>query len=150
MKLRSPALVASFFLLLACGPVRGQGGFSTGDATQLDQSVEDAVVRKDLERLQHFYGDDLTYRHADGGVDTKASWLADVRKGGYVTRRVEGGTAELHGDVAITSGRLVVERTAGTGVDRYAVSFIRVYAKRGKAWQMISHRGLQLEELGSK
>jgi ketosteroid isomerase-like protein len=123
-----------------------QGGQAGANLDTIDQDIEDAVVRGDLRLLASIYADSLRYRHVDGQADTKPQRLADVERGGYVTRRIEGPSVEGHGDVALTSGRLLVVRTAGGNEDRYAVAFIRVYARRDGRWQLLSHRGITLEE----
>jgi hypothetical protein len=111
----------------------------------IDQEIEDAAVRGDLVFLERAYAPDLRYRHANGEVETRSARLANVRRGGYAERTIERLGVEPHGDVGITSGRLVVRRSTGGSEERYALPFVRVYAFRGGRWQLLSHRGLPAE-----
>ena len=116
----------------------------------LERRIEAAVLRADVTFLDGVCAPDFTYTHGDGwitggsvlGVDTRAEWLASLA-GRYSQREVDSQQIELHGDVAITMGRVRARSGAGAGVaPPHAFSFwyVRVYAHRDGAWQYLSHR----------
>ncbi len=113
-----------------------------------EREVEAAVLRADVSFLDRVCADDFTYTHGDGwtsggaplSVDTKAEWLASL-PGRYTMRDVETEHVEVHGDVAITTGR-VRARTGSTIATGRAFSFwyVRVYERRDGRWRYLSHR----------
>lgn len=109
---------------------------------QLNQDIDAAIVRKDIARLTQCYADDFVFTHGTGYVDNKESWLKDVAKPEthFVSRQQDSTTVELHGDVALVTGRLQIVRQDKKGPVRYGIWYIRVYATRQQRWQLISHR----------
>ena len=114
----------------------------------LEKRIEEAVLRADVAFLDEVCADDFTYTHGDGwttggpvlGVDRKDDWLASLA-GRYSSREVDSQQVEVHGDVAITMGRLRA-RSGGPEADRRSFSFwyVRVYAQRDGQWRYLSHR----------
>ena len=114
----------------------------------LEKRIEEAVLRADVAFLDEVCADDFTYTHGDGwttggavlGVDRKQEWL-DSLAGRYSSREVDSQQIEVHGEVAITMGRLRA-RSGGPEADRRSFSFwyVRVYAQRDGQWKYLSHR----------
>ena len=114
----------------------------------LEKRIEEAVLRADVAFLDEVCADDFTYTHGDGwttggpvlGVDRREEWLASL-SGRYSSREVDSQQVEVHGDVAITMGR-VRALSGGLPEDRRSFSFwyVRVYAQRDGAWRYLSHR----------
>ena len=121
---------------------------TANEVLELERQIEAAVLRADVEFLDRVCGSDFTYTHGDGwttggavrGVDRRAEWLASL-PGRYSQREVDSQQVELHGDVAITMGR-VRARSGPSGSAPRAFSFwyLRVYAHRDGRWQYLSHR----------
>ena len=148
-----PAAVA---IVLACAsgtfahePTPSQAPTDSASAVlAFERQVEEAVLRADVTFLDLVCANDFTYTHGDGwttggpvlGVDTKSEWLASL-PGRYASREVDSQHVEVHGDVAITMGR-VRARTGGTDAAQRAFSFwyIRVYERRDGQWRYLSHR----------
>ena len=118
------------------------------DVLAFERQVEEAVLRADVDFLDRVCASDFTYTHGDGwttggpilGVDTKSEWLASL-PGRFASRDVDSQHVEIHGDVAITMGR-VRARTGTTNAAQRAFSFwyVRVYARRDGQWRYLSHR----------
>ncbi len=118
------------------------------EVLELEKRIEEAVLRSDVAFLDEVCADDFTYTHGDGwttggavlGVDRKREWL-DSLSGRYSLREVDSQQVEVHGDVAITMGRLRA-RSGGPEADRRSFSFwyVRVYALRDGQWRYLSHR----------
>lgn len=116
-----------------------------------ERAVEVAVLRGDVDFLEEATARDFTYTHGDGwtigqeprGVDSRSEWLASL-PGRYSLRAVEAQQVEVHGDVAITSGRIRA-RTGLTAETRrdFTFWFVRVYQRHGDDWKFLSHRTVQ-------
>ena len=114
----------------------------------LEKRIEEAVLHADVAFLDGVLAEDFTYTHGDGwttggeilGVDTREEWLASL-DGRYSMREVDSQQVELHGDVAITMGRLRA-RSGGpaAGQRRFSFWYVRVYAQRDGEWNYLSHR----------
>jgi Domain of unknown function (DUF4440) len=115
-----------------------------------EEATEAAVVRGDTAYLERALAPTFLFTHGDGWVDggpplkvdTKASWIAWVKKqpAPYVYRELDHVQVELHGDVAITVGRYFYLPQSTTPGAHQHVWFERVYAKRNGQWQQLSHR----------
>ena len=114
----------------------------------LEKRMEEAVLYADVAFLDGVLAEDFTYTHGDGwttggeilGVDTRDEWLASLA-GRYSMREVDSQQVEIHGDVAITMGRLRA-RSGGPVAEQRSFSFwyVRVYAQRDGEWKYLSHR----------
>ena len=80
-------------------------------ALELVSVLEDAriaaICEQDAETLEGLLSEAMVYAHSSGSVDTKASFLDNVRNGPVQCRSVERSdhTARLAGDTAQFSGR---------------------------------------------
>jgi|SoiMetStandDraft_5_1073268.scaffolds.fasta_scaffold02057_2 hypothetical protein len=120
------------------------------DVLAFEKATEAAVVRGDTAYLERALAPTFLFTHGDGWVDggpplkvdTKASWIAWVKKqpAPYIYRELDQVQVELHGDVAITVGRYFYLPQANTPGAHQHVWFERVYAKRNGQWQQLSHR----------
>ncbi len=154
---RAVVLIAGIAAALAAGTPgltaqEAAGAHSPADpgaeVLALERRIEAAVLHADVAFLEHACASDFTYTHGDGwttgdpilGVDHRADWLASL-SGRYSAREVDSQQVELHGDVAITMGR-VRARSGGPAAAQRAFSFwyVRVYAQRDGRWQYLSHR----------
>ncbi len=121
------------------------------ELTALNARVEEAVVRGDAAFLEEVLATDFRFPHGDewtsGGepslVDSKSSWIAAVknRRTAYIARDVSAQQVELHGDVALVTGKIHVRTTSDDTKWRdYTIWFLRTFVKRHDRWQLISHR----------
>lgn len=119
----------------------------------LEQKIEDAIVRGDVAFVDRVTPADFSFVHGDGWThggrplmsDDKAAFLKRVADKEYLVHDLDQVKVELHGDVAITSGRYVslfvpANRNASAPARLNSVWFERVYAKRNGQWQFLSHR----------
>ena len=141
------ALVVALLAATAGASAQEPSG-AAAEVLELERRIEAAVLRADTGFLDGVLASDFTYTHGDGwttggavrGVDHRAEWLASLA-GRYSRREVDSQQVELHGDVAITMGR-VRARSGGPPDQQRAFSFwyVRVYALRDGGWQYLSHR----------
>ncbi|MCY3845645.1 MAG: nuclear transport factor 2 family protein [Acidobacteria bacterium] len=121
---------------------------AAAEVLALERQIEAAVLRADVAFLDGVCAPDFTYTHGDGwitggpvlGVDERDPWLASLA-GRYSQREVDSQQIELHGDVAITMGRVRARSGAGDSPPRtFSFWYVRVYAHRDGGWQYLSHR----------
>jgi ketosteroid isomerase-like protein len=107
-----------------------------------------AMVDEDIETLERFLADDLTYSHTTGWTETKSEFLSTVgsRKIDYVSmvpREVE---VRVYGDVAVLTG---VSRMQGAVGDRevsLTIRFLDVSRRVGNSWQLVAWQSVRLPE----
>ena len=116
-----------------------------------ERSLEGAFVRGDVAYFDRSSSPDLTVTHGDGwinggkpsSVDDKKSFLKRVESKLYSVRDLDSVKVEMHGDIAITHGRLLAQaRTGSPDRSWLSVWYERVYEKRGGHWLLLSHRTL--------
>ena len=126
----------------------GAAGDRAAEVLDLERRIEAAVLGADTDFLDEVLASDFTYTHGDGwttggavrGVDHRAEWLASLA-GRYSRREVDSQQVELHGDVAITMGRVRARSGPSAGAPRsFSFWYVRVYALRDGRWQYLSHR----------
>ena len=116
------------------------------DVLAFEQQIEEAIVRGDVAFVDRATSADFTFVHGDGWThggqplmsDDKAAFLKRVADQEYLVHDLDQVKVELHGDVAITSGRYVslfVPRNRNPSTPAR-----RVYARRNGQWQFLSHR----------
>lgn len=115
----------------------------TADFLQIEQKIEDSVVRADLDYLKNVYAEDFRFAHGSGNVQNKKQWLESVAKGLFISRTVSANEIEIHDNIAISAARLDVTRRGKNGEEKYWLKYIRVYRRNKDKWQMISHRTIQ-------
>ena len=126
----------------------GSAADRAAEVLDLERRIEAAVLHADTDFLDGVLAGDFTYTHGDGwitggavlGVDHRAEWLASLA-GRYSRREVDSQQVELHGDVAITMGRVRARSGAPPDAQRaFSFWYVRVYALRDGRWQYLSHR----------
>ena len=113
----------------------------------IDQERTDAQIKQDAATLDRLLGDDLTYVHASGLVQSKAEFIADLKSSKRVYKNV------INSDVNV---RLLQDAAVITAKSEISVSFedkendlslqvIEVYAKRNGRWQLIAYQSTRLK-----
>jgi len=129
------------FLMASCSSILAQ--ISTAAIIDdLNRAIDHAVVDRDFVKLRESYADDFVFTHGTGLVDSKESWLLSIQKSTdeFLSREHDSTSVELHGEVAILTGKLRVSKLKGS---LYAIKYIRVYALRKEKWLLVSHRTIQ-------
>ena len=108
----------------------------------VNRRIEEAVISKDYASLDALYADDFVFTHGTGLVQTKYQWIDSLRsdQSRYLSRQLDSTSIELHAEVAIVTGRLLVCHQSEKGDVRYGLQYVRVYSMKSGLWQMISHR----------
>lgn len=109
------------------------------DPAKFDEKVEAAALHNNLAFFQAALSDDARFTHGTGLVQDRAAWLAAVPKAKNLARELDSVKVELHGDVVETTGHVHV-KWGNASNPEYHIWFVRVYAKRGGRWQLLSNR----------
>lgn len=129
-------LTISFFNLI--GPPLHQSDEQEA-LKKFENKIAQAVVHHNLDTLKTVYAFDFVFTHGTGQVQNKDEWLAAVKKSDYTVRELEAQAVEIHGDIAITTGRLTINPR---DKETFWVDYVRVYRRHNHRWQMISHRSV--------
>jgi hypothetical protein len=100
-----------------------------------------AMVRSDLDALTRLLPDDLTYTHASGVADTKASLLESIRAGRLKYKAFDPGQprVRIYGNTAVLTGTATVQVESTTiGPAPFQILFTDVYVKKDGRWQAVA------------
>jgi hypothetical protein len=135
--------------LIAYTPVRAHAA-NTSDVEKalltLDQKRADAQVRADIGVLEAILGDDLTFVHASGAVQSKADFLADLKSGKRVYKSVKssGVHVRVFGHVAVITGESDIIVVNDQKEHELSLRVTEVYADRNRHWQMIAYQSTRM------
>jgi ketosteroid isomerase-like protein len=101
-----------------------------------------AMVRGDVDALGRLLPDDLTYTHASGVADTKASLLSSIKSGKLKYKSIDPGQprVRMYGNTAVLTGTATVQvESTMAGPAPFQILFTDVYVKKGDgAWQAVA------------
>jgi hypothetical protein len=151
-------LVSSLVLLplVARAQTHGQRGEAhaalsrdSAAIAQLEHRIEAAVVHRDAAFLDSVYAPTFRFKHSTGDLETRAQRLSSLRKpqapdapGRTLSRDVDSLEVEVHGNIALTTGRIHVVRDGGDPHWRnYTIRYARMYARPavGSPWMLVTH-----------
>jgi ketosteroid isomerase-like protein len=129
-------------LPLASGPHSASGP----DVQKLDAERFAAMVKGDVAALDGLLADDLVYTHASGKVDSKASFLDDIKAGllRYKVIRPEEPKLRVYGDTAVATGLAAVEVNNHGQELNMKLRYTDVWVNRGGKWQMVAWQATRL------
>jgi hypothetical protein len=137
-------------LLLAAGVALGvpasqprRVDSTTNDVLMAEHARTTALEAGDLVALDKILGEDLTYVHASGKVDTKVSLLQAIRSGEihYISWQSRKLNVRVIGDSAVLDGEYAVRVTdRRVKPDPFDINIfiLAVYARRSGRWQQIA------------
>jgi hypothetical protein len=113
----------------------------------IDRERTEAQIKQDYATLDRLLGDDLTYVHASGLVQSKAEFIADLK----LNRRVYKSIANSEMNVRLLQGAAVITSKSEINVsfdgkeNDLSLQVIEVYAKRIGRWQLIAYQSTRLK-----
>lgn len=138
-------IIYIFVLLILTTHTYGQD--TTGSTVQrivlVNNAIEQAMLDKNVAALDSLFGYDLLFYHGGGNVDNKTSYIARVPKSNYASRMTDSTKVELHDNVALVTGRVIVHNGGDKPKSPYGIRYVRLYALRYNNWILISHRTTQ-------
>lgn len=138
-------LVYSVLLIFISFNAHGQQSVEH-EVLSLEQNIATAFSSANVNFLETALADDLIYNHGDkwttGGepslIEDKKQTISRMAK--VYSRKIDSQKIELHGSIAITTGRIKVK-----GEYKYNLWYLRVYRKGDSGWQLVSHRTVKLD-----
>ena len=124
----------------------GPGPAAAPDVQKLEAERFAAMIRGDAAALDGLLADDLVYTHASGKVDTKASFLDDIKAGQlrYKLIRPEDPKLSVYGDTAVATGLASFEVNNHGQELSMKLRYTDVWVKRGGKWQMVAWQSTRL------
>jgi ketosteroid isomerase-like protein len=109
----------------------------------IEEARTSALDRSDVAALERIMADDVTYIHASGKVDTKASYLDAIRSGKlhYISWRPKSLQVRMLGSAAVINGEYAVRvRDSRVQTEPFDIDIfiLTVYAQRDGRWQQIA------------
>ena len=108
--------------------------------------IDASVVEKNIQLMKEIYAEDFVFTHGGGiRIDSKASWITliqnpDLR---FISRTLDSTKVEMHGDVAIVTGRLDIVREWKQQNSKYHLWYVRVFVRKTNGWQLVSHQTIK-------
>jgi hypothetical protein len=136
-------LVMSAVSLLEAQGSAAQNNSVDTQALSVERARVAAVLGRDIKALDAICAEDLTYVHASGRVDTKASYIEAIRSDElhYIAWDLKGIHARVFGDTAVLDGeyhvRVINRRMQPDPLDMN-VFILTVYVKRDGRWQQVA------------
>lgn len=117
-------------------------------ALEFQSTRFNAMVEEDIESLEQFLADDLTYSHTTGWTETKSEFLATVesRKIDYVSMSPEDVEVRIYGDVAVMTGQSRMQGIVGDRKVSLTIRFLDVSRRAGDSWQLIAWQSVKIPE----
>ena len=115
-----------------------------------EHAWSEAIVSGDAAALDRVLGDELSYGHATGAIDTKASYISRIKSGAqkyvsFVFDADQPPEPRIYGDTAT----LVASATATSITDGKPnakhLRYLHVFVKRDGQWQLVAHQSVELQ-----
>ena len=132
-------------------PAQGTAGARVAAAEREVRDAEalrlQAFLDHDVRTMAALMAEELLHTTSDGRTRNKAQFMDDFinRPTAFAQFVTDEMDVIVIGDIAVTRGRyhnLVAQRSSGTPL-KYA-RFLRVWAKRNGAWQLVSHQATEV------
>jgi uncharacterized protein (TIGR02246 family) len=138
----------TFLILVAASGFLMGAEPKTVDAVKAaDKAWAAASVKADESALTRLLAPDLQYIHSNADIDTRASFMANMKNGVRAYQRLdhEGMDVRLYGNTAVlTATAQVVTATKGQAAPVAHLRFIHVWVYQQGRWQMVAHQSLRL------
>ncbi len=127
----------------------------SADARKLEQEVLDvdtqranAYINGDVATLDRIVGDDCSYVHPSGKVETKAELLAGFKAQDrkYKSIKRDDVVVRIYGNTAIVTGRNTISAEYQGKTYDVQNRFTRVYVKESARWRLVAHHGSNIAQ----
>lgn len=125
------------------------------DDTTIEQSALDfqvarfkAMIDADMESLEGFLANDLTYTHTTGWIETKSEFMSTVESGSidYMTVTPRKIKVRIYGDIAVMTGLSRMQGAVGDKVVSFTIRFTDVSRRIGNSWQLVAWQSARIHE----
>ncbi len=136
------AVVALVIVAVGAGAQTDSTASDSAILVALELRVEQATMRGEVASLDSIYAPSFRFQHATGEVEERAPRLAALRNRTTTVfaRDLDSLEVEVHGDIALTTGRIHVRQASPDPQWReYTIRYARVYVRRAGRWQLLTH-----------
>jgi ketosteroid isomerase-like protein len=108
----------------------------------LEHQVEEATVRADVAFLDSIYAPGFRFTHSTGDLEARGPRLDALRHRttAVFARTLDSLEVEVHGDVALTTGRIHVrQESTDLRWREYTIRYVRGYVRTGGRWRLLTH-----------
>jgi len=149
MKPRAILCISLALLALLCPRTRlhaSDDAKTTKDIVALDSERAAAQVRGDFAILDRVLGDDLTFIHASGLVQSKAEFIADLKSGKrtYTSIKNSDVNVRLLNGAAVITARSEIHVVHEGKENNLSLRITEVYALRKAHWQLIAYQSTRV------
>jgi hypothetical protein len=114
-----------------------------------ERAWSQAIVSGDAGTLERVLGDELSYGHASGAIDTKASYIGRIKSGAqkYVSFVYDAGqpaVPRVYGDTATLVALATATSLTDGKPNAKHLRFLHVFVKHGGQWQLVAHQSVEL------
>lgn len=140
--------IAALLLIAAVRPLTAQAPPDADSAAivALEHRIEAAVVERNAAFLDSVYAPTFRFKHSTGDLEDRARRMSSLsrplRPGQprMLSRKLDSLDVEVHGDIALTTGRIRVNREHADPEQReYVIRYARIYVRRNGRWQQLTH-----------
>ncbi len=128
---------------IATGSAQQPASSDSSVIAALEHRVERATMERDAAFLDSAYAPSFRFKHSTGLIEERGPLLATMRlpaASAILERSVDSLDVEVHGDIALTTGRIHVRRdVANPRWREYTVRYARVYVRSAGRWQLLTH-----------
>lgn len=118
------------------------GSSDSATVAALERKVEQATQRGDVAFLDSVYAPSFRFKHSSGELEERGERLTGLRKRTtkVFARDLDSLDVEVHGDIALTTGRVHVRQESSDLKWReYTIRYARVYVRRSGHWLLLTH-----------
>ena len=142
-------LGASLLLLWLCpsSPAGARAG-DTADLIAADAARTTAMVSGDMAALDRLLGDELTYVHSTGALDSKPRLLEELRTHELRYRSIASREAQarVYGDAGVIVGIATMQVEKGAMSRALTLRYTASYVMRQGRWQLVAYQSTLLPD----
>lgn len=108
----------------------------------------EAMIDADMESLDEFLADDLTYTHTTGWIETKSEFMWTVESGriNYMAVTPSEVMVRIYGDIAVITGLSRMQGAVGDKAVDFTIRFTDVSRRIGDSWQLVAWQSARLTQ----
>jgi ketosteroid isomerase-like protein len=125
---------------------KGDPAMSEKEILDLEDKRFGAMIKGDFRALDAMVHEQLLYTHSSGNTDTKPSWLEAMKSGRtkYKAVNCSDRKVRVFGDVALITGRAVIEAEIGGQPRSLKLFFLNAWTKTPQGWKFVAWQSTPL------
>ncbi len=143
--MRNFVRISSVLIFAAMTQTAFAAGSGEKEVLTAQDSLKEAMLKKDRATLEKVFHPDLTYSHSSATVENKAQAIAHMVDGlGWEAIELSDTTVRLQGNVAIVNGKADYhERKKDKPITVVKLLILTVWVKGPPGWQLIARQAVR-------